>query len=111
MKPFLTGLVILFAGCSQPENLQPAIAAYGSYAVMEGKRLPPPSPVADGCTEGCRCNGTGRERTGDGLSESECRCPDSCKCKSKKATATTATTGTVCKTGTCVGWPPKNIAR
>jgi hypothetical protein len=105
----LVALLAIFTGCSQPVNLQPNVAAYGSYAVMQGKRLPPPAPVTDGCTEGCRCNGTGRERTGDGLSDSECRCPEGCKCKAKKATA--VTTGTICKTGTCVGWPPKNIAR
>jgi len=105
----LAAFIAIFAGCSQPVNLQPNVAAYGSYAVLEGKRLPPPAPAAEGCTEGCKCNGTGRERTGDGLSDSECRCPAGCKCKAKKAAA--VTTGTICKTGTCAGWPPKNISR
>jgi len=105
----LVAVLVILTGCSQPVNLQPNVAAYGSYAVLEGKRLPPPAPATDGCTEGCKCNGTGRERTGDGLSDSECRCPAGCKCKAKKAAA--VTTGTICKTGTCAGWPPKNIAR
>ena len=105
----LVALLAIFTGCTQPVNLQPNVSAYGSYAVLEGKRLPPPAPVTEGCTDGCMCNGTGRARTGDGLSDSECRCPADCKCKATKAAA--VTTGTICKTGTCAGWPPKNISR
>lgn len=107
----LAAIFAIFSGCAQPENLQPEVAAFGSYALIEGNRRPlEPSPEpAGGCAEGCRCNGTGREPTGDGLSDSECRCPDGCKCKAKKAA--TVASGTVCKTGTCAGWPPKNIAR
>lgn len=33
----------------------------------------------------CPCNGTGKEKTGDGLAEVKCRCGDNCKCKAAKA--------------------------
>lgn len=45
---------------------------------------PTPTPSGD-CTTGCRCNGTGKERTGDGLSVVDCRCPDGCKCKASNS--------------------------
>lgn len=101
----------IFVGCKQQTNLQPLIAVAGTYALMERGTTPdaPPAPAPTGCTKGCKCNGTGREPTGDGLSTSECRCPDGCPCK-KKAGAV-KTTGTICTTGTCAGWPPRNITR
>lgn len=40
-----------------------------------------PQPPREGCVDGCTCNGTGKEKTGDGLDTVECRCPDGCKCK------------------------------
>lgn len=101
-------ILILAAGCKQSANLQPFVAAAGSYSLIAASRRPaPPPPAPDGCAEGCKCNGTGRERTGDGLSEVECRCPSDCKCKKKQASVS----GTVCTTGTCAGWPPRNTSR
>lgn len=44
---------------------------------------PRPTPNPSGCVAECTCNGTGREKTGDGLSTVDCRCPDDCKCKPK----------------------------
>lgn len=113
MRQFLVLLLIVFSGCSQTASLQPDVAAYGSYAVMEGRRRPAPPPApTDGCAAGCKCNGTGREPTGDGLSDSECRCPDGCDCKKKAAPAAMAPVkAPICTTGTCAGWPPKSTAR
>lgn len=45
--------------------------------------LPTPTPK-EGCDVGCRCNGTGEEKSGDGLAVVSCRCDDSCKCKKEK---------------------------
>jgi len=42
---------------------------------------PSPDAPSEGCVEGCGCNGTGREKTGDGLDTVPCRCPDHCDCK------------------------------
>ena len=41
---------------------------------------PEPTPSGE-CVDGCTCNGTGREKTGDGLDTVDCRCPDGCDCK------------------------------
>jgi hypothetical protein len=104
-------LLSIFVGCQQPTNLQPLISVAGTYALIEHRRTPP-APVAPSqgdCSKGCKCGGTGVEKTGDGLSVTECRCPDGCACK-KKAAAKTFSTDAVCTTGTCAGWPPRNIA-
>jgi hypothetical protein len=82
------------------ENLQPLVAATGAYSVMES---PEPAPVPTvGCEQGCKCNGTGREKSGDGLADVDCRCPITCACKSRKASVSTHGRP---------GWPPKNLAR
>ena len=70
---------------STKANLQPFIAAAGAYALMAADAGPTPAPPTDGCVEGCRCNGTGKEKSGDGITIVECRCPDTCGCKKKTA--------------------------
>lgn len=106
-------LLSIFVGCKQPTNLQPLIAVAGTYALIEHAKKPvTPPPAPTGCTKGCKCNGTGREPTGDGLSDSDCRCPDDCACKRKPSpTGAVKATGPICTTGTCAGWPPRNIKR
>ena len=110
-------ILVLLAGCEPASlNLQPVVAVGGAYGLAEDAAKPRPAPAPpkpDGCVEGCKCNGTGVEPSGDKLNVGPCRCDDSCACKKKKA-ATTALpikTGTICTTGTCAGWPPKNMAR
>jgi hypothetical protein len=100
----LVPLLTIFAGCQQPANLRPFASAAGAYALMQ-KPEPQPSPTPSGCVEKCRCAGTGVEKSGDGLTNSPCRCPDNCGCKAKKVASAP------CTTGTCAGWPPKNISR
>lgn len=102
-------LLSIFVGCKQPTNLQPLIAVAGTYSLMamETPAPPAPPPAPAGCAKGCKCNGTGREPTGDGLSTVPCRCPDGCACKTKSIKSS----GTICTTGTCAGWPPRNINR
>jgi len=54
---------------------------YGAMSVRK------PAPLPDdktGCDEGCQCNGTGEERSGDGLAVVNCRCDDDCECKQAK---------------------------
>lgn len=98
--------LLAIAGCSPArtagENLQPLVAAAGYYGVLSAAVGPTPAPTPSGCEKGCRCNGTGEEKSGDGISLVSCRCPETCPCKAKKAAA--------CKTGTC-GWPPRSIVR
>ena len=90
---------------AQRVNLQPLVATAGAYSVMEGERSSPtPAPVPTvGCDEGCECNGSGKEPSGDGLAIVNCRCPETCACKANKAPpAHTSAEGTP-------GWPPRNL--
>lgn len=86
-------LLLLFSGCQTADprlsDITTAeIAAelacrFSTIAAFDA----PPSPDAprEGCAEGCGCNGTGREKTGDGLDTVPCRCPDDCDCKKNAA--------------------------
>lgn len=75
-------------------DLRPFIAVSGQYSLM-GEDSPTPAPPAPAgqCEEGCKCNGTGKEKSGDGLAVIECRCPETCKCKNKSAEAEECTNG------------------
>jgi hypothetical protein len=87
----LSSVAALPLGCvPQPQpkaakaDLQPLIAVAGTYSLMvSGAENPTPAPKPNGCLEGCRCNGTGKEPTGDRLSIVSCRCEDDCACKRK----------------------------
>jgi hypothetical protein len=82
-------LLLLFAtGCNAPATVDHAsiiadIAVRYAAIACRPRSMPTPDTPAEGCVEGCRCNGTGREKTGDGLSEVDCRCDDDCECKPK----------------------------
>lgn len=84
-RAFLLSSLFL-VGCvpAQKQDLQPLVAAAGSYAMMEyrAEPTPAPEPESDKCVAGCKCNGTGKEVSGDGVAIVGCRCPDTCKCKS-----------------------------
>jgi hypothetical protein len=79
--------LLLLSGCETAAAIDRAdiIAAlavrYGALAVRKSAPQPTPDVPSEGCVDGCRCNGTGREKTGDGLSEVDCRCPAGCDCK------------------------------
>ena len=80
-------LLLLLSGCETAAAIDRAdiIAAlavrYGALSVRDSAPQPTPDVPSEGCVDGCRCNGTGREKTGDGLSEVDCRCPPNCDCK------------------------------
>ena len=103
------GVSLLFAavGCvgqkpmpEQAPDMRSFVAVAGLYSVWAAD-TPGPAPTPAGkCVEGCKCNGTGKERSGDGIAVIACRCPESCSCK-KKGEAP-------CPTGNC---PPKSTAR
>jgi hypothetical protein len=78
-------------------NLQPLVATAGAYGIAEAAAATPAPVPTVGCEAGCKCNGTGKEPSGDGLSIVGCRCPDSCSCKAKKAATTEGRPG----------WPPR----
>jgi hypothetical protein len=87
-KSVLLSTVLAFHGCDTTPNLQPWVSVTGHYSLLCHE---PPQPKT-GCVEGCKCNGTGKEKSGDGISVVNCRCPDTCACKAKSA---------VCKDGKC----------
>lgn len=79
-------LLLLCSGCNAPAvvdraDIIAALAVRYAAVVCQPKAAPTPAPPIEGCVEGCTCNGTGREKTGDGLSTVDCRCPDGCECK------------------------------
>lgn len=117
----LTALAALPISCvpSHPAapriNLQPLVATAGAYSVIAGeKNSPEPAPVPTvGCEEGCQCNGTGREPSGDGLAIVGCRCPETCSCKQPKQPdppADEPQPPVVDHTAAgAPGWPPRNL--
>jgi len=78
----------VFSGCfaSIPFTLQPWVAVSGGYSLLADAVVAPA-----GCETGCKCGGSGVEKSGDGLALIGCRCPSTCACK-KKETATCKTT-------------------
>lgn len=81
-------LLLLCTGCNATAAVDHAsiiadIAVRYAAIVCRPQSTPTPDTPAEGCVEGCRCNGTGREKTGDGLSEVDCRCSADCECKPK----------------------------
>ena len=85
-------LVLLCAGCNVPATMNHAdiIAAlavrYAAVICNQGKQpAPAPNGPPAGCESGCRCNGTGEEKSGDGLAIVPCRCEDDCECKAARA--------------------------
>lgn len=93
--------IVLLCGCvrpaAQPENLQPYVAAFGQYGVLEAAVGPTPAPAPNGqCTN---CNGKGVVSDG----RVSVKCP---VCDGRGVVGQAA----ACKTGTC-GWPPRSIVR
>lgn len=85
----LLGLLVLCSGCETAAAIDRAdiIAAlavrYGAVAVRNP--APQPDGPAGECDKDCKCNGTGKEKSGDGIAIVDCRCDDDCKCKASKA--------------------------
>jgi hypothetical protein len=110
-------LLLLATGCNAPATVDHAsiiadIAVRYAAIVCRPQSTPTPDTPAEGCVDGCRCNGTGRERTGDGLSEVDCRCAADCECKAKNEPTPaeppvvpikkqTSTGRIECRNGTC----------
>lgn len=85
-------LPLLFAGCNVPAAVNRAdiVAAlavrYAAIIYNQGTEpAPTPNGPPNGCESGCRCNGTGEEKSGDGLAIVPCRCEDDCECKAARA--------------------------
>jgi len=81
----IIGVLVSTLGCAQPRRSErpicrPFVSVTFAYCARSLDRAPPVSPET-GCEEGCKCNGTGEERSGDGLAVVACRCPESCDCK------------------------------
>ncbi len=87
----MLGVLVSTLGCAQPRRVErpvcrPFVSVTFAYCSRSLDRAPPVLP-SSGCVEGCGCNGTGEERSGDGLAVVACRCPESCECKQAKETA------------------------
>lgn len=67
-------LLVLLCGCAK-RDMTPWAAAHGLYALMSHK------VVQKECPPECRCGGTGKVRSGDGLAMVDCGCPSTCRCK------------------------------
>ncbi len=79
-------VLVVLAGCSEiPDIDRPGIIAELAVRYAAVITNPPKAPTPDkpreGCVEGCKCNGTGKEKSGDGLAVVSCRCDDDCSCK------------------------------
>jgi hypothetical protein len=72
-------LLVIFLGCAR-RDLAPVAAVYGTYGLLDYKQ----NIVVKECPPSCKCNGTGKVRTGDGLAIVDCGCPSTCKCKEGK---------------------------
>lgn len=129
-------LLVLLSGCTPSAAAQidrpkiiSEIAVRTACVLFNQPGAPTPDGPIEGCVEGCTCNGTGREKTGDGLSTVDCRCPDGCDCKSasKQETPTppaktvadpplvpvkpTESSGRIeCRNGTCY-WVERSTGR
>lgn len=79
LLPLFAAVAVAAAGVENP--LRPTASVGGAYGIIGGVEPAPAPPTTDGCVDGCPCNGTGKERSGDGIISFPCRCPDSCKCK------------------------------
>lgn len=79
------------------EDLQPLVAVAGNYSILASGSAAP-APPSSGCEAGCKCSGTGIEKSGDGLANVSCRCPETCSCKAKKTASVVAPS-----------WPTRNL--
>ena len=88
MKYLILIALVSTIGCSvevetrQRPTTRPFVSVTMAFGAM-GYEQPPVSPQ-EGCEEGCGCNGTGEERSGDGLAVVACRCPETCECKAAR---------------------------
>jgi len=77
-------ILLLATGCNAPAAVDHAsiIADIAvRYAAIVCRQIDAPEQPTDGCVSGCGCNGTGKEKSGDGLAVVNCRCDDDCECK------------------------------
>lgn len=111
MKYIMLIALVSTLGCSvevetsQRPLTRPFVSVTMAFGSM-GYEKPPVSPQ-EGCEEGCGCNGTGEERSGDGLAVVACRCPETCECKaSNLSEAPNSSPATKQETSTPAADPP-----
>ena len=93
----LVAALIVAAATPVYHAVRSTAAVGGAYGLMAEDVAPPPPP-SGGCGEDCRCNGTGKEKSGDGIIEFDCPCSGSADCKAKKSEPAQEP---VCTSGTC----------
>lgn len=82
--------LVLLAGCEtvaeiNRANIVAELATRTATVWHNLPKAPTPDVPSEGCVDDCTCNGTGREKTGDGLSTVDCRCQDGCECKASNS--------------------------
>lgn len=89
---YMLPLLLIATGCNAPSvvnraDIIAALAVGYAAAIVNQDKGPEPTPdvPSEGCVDGCRCNGTGEEKSGDGLAIVPCRCDDDCECKAARA--------------------------
>ena len=89
---YMLPLLLIATGCNAPgvvnrADIIAALAVRYAAAIVNQDKEPAPTPdvPSEGCVDGCRCNGTGEEKSGDGLAIVPCRCEDGCECKAARA--------------------------
>lgn len=83
----MKSVLIAFAIFAATASSAPVPEIIGEMSARTAAILVTQKPVVqptEGCDPECTCNGTGKEKTGDGLDTVECRCEPDCKCKQKK---------------------------
>ena len=77
----LVAAALVTVAAGDYSTLRSTAAVGGSYGLLAAPTVPTAPTTTDGCVDGCPCNGTGKEKSGDGIITFPCRCPASCKCK------------------------------
>lgn len=105
------GMVVIAAaiGCDIHRGVNVRGSAWVGLAIAA---LDTDGPRPDTPKQCCgRCNGTGKVRTGDGLSIVPCDCPENCKCGAKPTKASSPAVRPAAASEPCRGFCPSPIAR
>lgn len=83
-------LVVAVGGCTAAPDHIPLLCEAFSDAAYEVTKAEASKPAPDEEPAKCcsECKGTGKVRSGDGLSIVGCPCPDTCECKKHDAART-----------------------
>lgn len=80
--------ILLLSGCNKL-NVNPyeliKFEGFAAYVINQHKKTDPQLTTVDKSV-GCKCNGTKKVKSGDGLASINCQCGADCKCKKDEGT-------------------------